>query len=543
MKKRLRYILHISLLCIAVLLSSCVNTLELVAPQGEGRVMSHEGAVADAKAYFDTHFGQNTRSNHQTPTHEAPYVVGNLVPDWESGVTMADNERAYTDFAIQKDYRFFLALEDEEQRICGLELYSRLASVVDFELDGMNQYVATYIPDISFLSCYDYFVEEELLTCEHIDWFTGVVLYTNLWGYHVAAYKYYDGVLVDSSFLNDASKTEEENIADFMRVMKGVALFVAPTSEGTRAIVAEDISGGQIIYYYNDSGELVWSFCQIDGIVATRPTLKPITLIGDDFVDVRTIKNDTIAPIVPSGGGGGSTSSTEEDEEEDDFEKELVEDLFYNTSNLSEEQIKIVGEMLAEIIRDCMGEELYIQLKEAVNNRKFQLSITLNTNETESYFGCYDDFGNDMVINLIVNESNVLLHEMFHAYQYAQTYVGEEENRLDKYNSATLNNEIEGQLAKYLYCKRNEKTLQDELSWQIGFGNPQNIWSDIASLSKYISISNVSYIIHDTSAYWEQYKYIAGIYRQENPDFYKYSTPKNISVTIQNIANLGINCK
>ena len=268
---------HITLtapLSVAVLLASCVNTLELVAPQGKRRVMSHEVAVADAKAYFDTHFGQNTRSNNQAPSHEAPYVVGNLVPDWESGVTMADNERAYTDFAIQKDYRFFLALEDEEQRICGLELYSRLASVVDFELDGMNQYVATYIPDISFLSCYDYFVEEELLTCEHIDWFTGVVLYTNLWGYHVAAYKYYDGVLVDSSFLNDASKTEEENIVDFMRVMKGVALFVAPTSEGTRAIVAEDISGGQIIYYYDESGKLVWSYCQIDGIVATRPTLK-----------------------------------------------------------------------------------------------------------------------------------------------------------------------------------------------------------------------------------------------------------------------------
>ena len=37
--------LHYALLCIAVLLSSCVNTLELVAPQGEGRVMSHEVAA------------------------------------------------------------------------------------------------------------------------------------------------------------------------------------------------------------------------------------------------------------------------------------------------------------------------------------------------------------------------------------------------------------------------------------------------------------------------------------------------------------------
>ena len=74
------------LLLLAVMLASCVNTLEVVTPRGGERVVSHEGAVADAKAYFDTHFGQNTRSNNQTPSHEAPYVVGNLIPDWESGV-------------------------------------------------------------------------------------------------------------------------------------------------------------------------------------------------------------------------------------------------------------------------------------------------------------------------------------------------------------------------------------------------------------------------------------------------------------------------
>ena len=434
MKKRLRYILHISLLCIAVLLSSCVNTLELVAPRGEGRVMSHERAVADARSYFLTHFGQNTRSDNPTPTHEAPYVVGNLVPDWESGVTMADNERAYTDFAIQKDCRFFLALEDEEGQVCGLELYSRLASVVDFELEGMNQYVATYIPDISFLSCYDYFVEEGLLTCEHIDWFTGVVLYTNLWGYHVAAYKYYDGVLVDSSFLNDASKTEEENIADFMRVMSGISLFVAPTAEGTRAIVAEDISGGQIIYYYNDSGELVWSFCQIDGIVATRPTLKPISIPGEDIVDVRTIKNDTIVPIVPSGGGGSTTST----EKEEPTGEDMAEDLF-DTKDLSPDKNKALIDMLSQILEDCMGKELLTQLV-----GKGEIAITFNFESSTP--SAYNHESKSIVMTNYY--SDVLLHELFHAFQYSQI------KDVKTYNLASANYEVEGQLARYVYLLR-----------------------------------------------------------------------------------------
>ena len=433
MKKRLRYILHISLLCVVVLLSSCVNTLELVAPQGERRVMSHEGAVADAKAYFDTHFGQNTRSNNQTPTHEAPYAVGNLVPDWESGVTMADNERAYTDFAIQKDYRFFLALEDEEQRICGLELYSRLASVVDFELEGMNQYVATYIPDISFLSCYDYFVEEGLLTCEHIDWFTGVVLYTNLWGYHVAAYKYYDGVLVDSSFLNDASKTEEENIADFMRVMSGISLFVAPTVEQTRAIVAEDISGGQIIYYYDESGELVWSYCQIDGIVATRPTLKPISIPGEDIVDVRTIKNDTIAPIVPSGGGSGSTS-TEEDKLDS---KKFADKILKNT--LSPSDSMRLHTMLTEILNDCMG---HTMLQE-IYDKGTQINITFNSNISRSKYKFNSNIHSSTIV-MCNDHSEGLVHELFHFVQhYTLGY--------NTYQSAYVNFEVEAHIVSLMY--------------------------------------------------------------------------------------------
>ena len=438
-------ITYCTLLCVVVLLSSCVNTLELVAPRGERRVMSHEVAVADAKAYFDTHFGQNTRSNDQTPTEEAPYVVGNLVPDWESGVTMADNERAYTDFAIQKDYRFFLALEDEEQRICGLELYSRLASVVDFDLEGMNQYVATYIPDISFLSCYDYFVEEGLLTCEHIDWFTGVVLYTNLWGYHVAAYKYYDGVLVDSSFLNDTAQTEEENIADFMRVMKGIALFVAPAAEGTRAIVAEDISGGQIIYYYNDSGELVWSYCQIDGIVATRPILKPISIPGEDIVDVRTIKNDTIAPIVPSGGGGGSGSTSTEREEPTG--EEIAEDLF-DTSNLEEPEKAAVADMLEEIYADCMGKALLDSLIANESNIQYATSYPDNYDIPEELINTsayiYDQ---DMLVYR-GEGVDVLLHELFHTYQYRMI------NSEETFEASNAKLEIEAQIARTLFAVR-----------------------------------------------------------------------------------------
>ena len=237
--------LHYALLCIAVLLSSCVNTLELVAPQGERRVMSHEVAVADAKAYFDTHFGQNTRSNDQTPTEEAPYAVGNLVPDWESGVTIANEHKTHTDFAMQKDFRYFLLLgENEEGQMQGVELYSRFVSVEDYSLGATSQYVATYIPDEEYLKSYGAVAQNYGINCAEWYEFSGVVLYTLPSGHHVAAYRYEGGELVDRSFLYDREQTNEENIADFMAVMEGLMLGVARANNGTRTDVEILYFGG-----------------------------------------------------------------------------------------------------------------------------------------------------------------------------------------------------------------------------------------------------------------------------------------------------------
>lgn len=114
---------------------------------------------------------------------------------------------------------------------------------------------------------------------------------------------------------------------------------------------------------------------------------------------------------------------------------------------------------------------------------------------------------------------------------------------LKKYLLSTINNEIEGQFAKYMYCKRNEKTLQDELGWQMGFSDPNNVWSDIADLYDDVSIANVSYTIHNQSSYLEKYRDIVGVYKNDNPDYYKFTSVKNANATIQNVIYLGINCK
>lgn len=420
------------LLMVAVMLSACVNTLELAVPKSSERVgVTHEGAVANAKAYFDTHFGFNTRSNDQTPTPDAPYVVGNLVPDWESGVTVASERKSYTDFAMQKDYHYFLLLgEEESEQMQAVELYSRFVSVEDVVDGTMSQYVATYIPDEEYLNSYGAVAQDYGINCAEWYEFSGVVLYTLPHGHHVAAYRYKEGELVAGSFLYDSEQTTEQNIADFMAVTEGIRVSVGELSEGTRSDV---LYGGTI-----------------EEIVIVYDTGFPIFII--DNTDIWETGNRLIEPfdnfhIVLGGGGGGTTTTEEEDEEDEDFEKKLVEDLF-DTSNLSDDKVKEVGKMLMEIIQDCMGGELYNKLVKTCEDDG-QLSIIFASS------GAVPSYKNTTrTITITDNYSDTLLHEMFHAYQDVM---------IDSdLSTISTNLEIEAQVAKYKYAYREGSPISEE---------------------------------------------------------------------------------
>ena len=416
--------LHYALLCVVLLLSSCVNTLELVAPQGERRVMSHEVAVDNARSYFLTHFGQKTRSNNQAPSHEAPYAVGNLVPDWESGVTIANEHKTHTDFAMQKDFRYFLLLgENEEGQMQGVELYSRFVSVEDYSLGATSQYVATYIPDEEYLKSYGAVAQDYGINCAEWYEFSGVVLYTLPSGHHVAAYRYEGGGLVDRSFLYDRDQTNEENIADFVAVMEGLMLGVARANNGTRADVE--------ILYFGGVG---------DTIIETAYTkdysdhFYKAPLPEDCPVVEAVITDRTTAISILGGGGSGSTST----EKEEPTGEDMAEDLF-DTKDLSPDKNKALIDMLSQILEDCMGKELLTQL---VGEGKIAITFNFESSTPSAY--------NHESKSIVMTNyySDVLLHELFHAFQYSQI------KDVKTYNLASANYEVEGQLARYVYLLR-----------------------------------------------------------------------------------------
>lgn len=433
MRTRLTYkALRGALLVVALGLTACVNTLEVAIPNGFNAENCRKQAIGNAVDYFDNHRALLTRSAEAEPTEEAPFVVGNIVPDWDSAVTIANDEKRHTDFAMRKDYRFFLLLgEGGEQQ--AVELYSRFASVEEFALDTMNQFVATYIPAEEYLPSYPAVAQDYGINCAELYEFSGVVLYTMLSGHYVAAGRYQDGELTQRAFLYDEDKTTEENIADFYAIMEGTVLGVAVVQQDTRVVLE------------NENNPV-----EIEEIVITqKPPFKfaPIEIMSDNNTVIYPIVDNEFPFIVVGGGGGESTTTEEEEEEEEKDEEptadELVEALF-DTEGLSDEQKDKVGKMLQEIIKDCMGEELYNQLLAKLNDNHIQIVFS---NKTPSYL--------NNILNFNENSySDTLLHELFHAYQDLSIQ--------GSLNSISVNLEIEAQLAKYKYAYRKNSPVPDD---------------------------------------------------------------------------------
>lgn len=406
----------------AVLFGACTNTLNLSYYPTESQTELHNRATQRAIEFFESSYDHITRSSNQEPTEEVPYVLGEFYPHWDNGTTAANELRSYSEYTLSKESRFLLYPKpnnDEET----IDLHSRFISIIDNERGATCQYIVTYIPDTNYIPTYIKYVEDD--ECNVSEWgdFSGFVLYTMLSGHHVAVYRYNDGVCVDGAFLYDRYKTTEENIDDFLDIVKGLKIGIVVG--GTRS--DEPIYGGT-----GDPIEIIY----------TRTF--PIIIIEDPDDIGTTILDGLVDPLADGlggpGGGGGSTTTSQDQEQPtpEDVRKKL-----FGKSDISKEEEQEVEEMLRQILRDCLGEELCRQLM----NSNYDIEIRFDYYSPTSRFGS-DDSG--LVIILRDYRSAAFLHEMIHAYQAhslgAQTF-----------NNSIVNLEVQAYLAMYLYLLGNQQ--------------------------------------------------------------------------------------
>ena len=128
-----------------------------------------------------------------------------------------------------------------------------------------------------------------------------------------------------------------------------------------------------------------------------------------------------------TGGGGGSSGSGSQ--------------AIFGNDQLTEDTWKLLDDMLDEILDDCMGGNLYNEIKKQLNGDKVTIQIV------DGIDSSYNWNTNTLSLNVNDLESYAYLHELIHLYQTLQETISSFENTL-------MNREIEAQYAQYLFLRK-----------------------------------------------------------------------------------------
>jgi len=290
-------------------------------------------------------------------------------------------------------------------------------SVIDYEIDTLSQYVATYIPAADYVD--NYVNEYGEMDCSAWGDFSGVVLYTMLSGHHVAAYSYDNGELTGQSFLYNPDQSPEENTTDFLAVMNGLELFVRPYSEETRSnsialgpywIEEITINGsGQQTYDYGFNNVSPWDIAGLISGPVILANPKPITVIGQQITNpqIKTHNSRSYSKLI-----------------------------FSNYSSCSD--TTEICSMIEEIMNSEIGENLL----KALTDKNVKTIFKFDSKYKNSVIQILELGQPTITLNKYI--SHKLFHELFHALQASM--VG-----FDSFVGAKANYEVECYVATYIF--------------------------------------------------------------------------------------------
>ena len=202
----------------------------------------------------------------------------------------------------------------------------------------------------------------------------------------------------------------------------------------------------------------------------------------------------------------------------------------FRNPNMTNENWQVIENMLNKITQDCLGQALYNGLLEKLNGSKLAIEFV------DGRISAFRLAESKIMIGIdIMNESNILFHEMFHAYQaYAEVP--------DTYWNSLLNGEFEAHYAQYLYLKKMPE-------YQV----PGNRWAQIYTQSdRGITIWQLERFV-DSKGRLLQEEYALANYlftlSQYNSDFrrggyenYPYNYDRPAGSTFNNLKTLAKDC-
>ena len=257
MQKSCRYFL---VCVIAAGLFACVREPH-EASSGSSPQRSSRLSVDEARAFFEKNLSSDvTRASDAVPT--GPFVVENVLPDWEGAEQSSNKRIACVDVPAQTGSEFLIKRRRTDGTFYGVRAYGKLLVVKSMQTDSLSTYMRYLVPDEIYATFYDGDLSNLFANCEDRGDYCGLELYTTLDGAVVAAARYYEGTLLASVFICDTRMSEFERSWRLRNLLAGVYInrrIVGPTR------MTDDWDFGGKTCFYDSRGTLFY-VDYIDGV-------------------------------------------------------------------------------------------------------------------------------------------------------------------------------------------------------------------------------------------------------------------------------------
>lgn len=187
-------------------------------------------SIEEARAFFDSYV--SSIATRTTADNPMPFVIGDYSIDWENAEESSLPHLSSVDVPTETEFVYFVGRYDANSELYTVRADSKIIVVKESDNDAIMTYVRTTIPDAFYADVFhDQNICDLTLNCDDRTDYWGLEYYSTLDGCPIAVAKYENGECVASVYLKDESRTIENRIAAFGRLMGNTWVIRRPAEQ------------------------------------------------------------------------------------------------------------------------------------------------------------------------------------------------------------------------------------------------------------------------------------------------------------------------
>ena len=504
-------------------------------------------SIPEAQEFFENSFTTAQTRNVADKKDNGKFDPGEFTPQWSKAVTSQNANMGSVDIPLLPEYKYKAIrchFENGKSRAYMVDITQKLVVLKSKHTGKKVQYILSLIPEKDYYKKHKGDMDAAFTHAGEKNGYSGLAVYTHIGTSRIISVaKFRNGKLLANVFLPSGKGTLESRRKRANALLDGIKV------PRIKATVTRSVGEGEPeVFYCSFCGQKVdncecWSVeaeCQCGVCALCLGRLCPwcdqdpcVCDLYCPFCEYLDCICDEPTGCVYCGEPDCHGECWDEGElppiEENPDSKITAQDLFRN-SNMIDENWQVIDKMLDKITENCMGEALIDGLYKALDGAT--LSIQFTNNEGGEFH--FDGETAGISLGMSSVESNVLFHEMWHAYQaYQETE--------STFTDSMLNQEIEAHYAQYLYVSSLPEYAGNK--WENAY-TTDNRLRGTAKIKDYID--NKGSLINSTiSALFEtfmEFTLVPIFHKTKGYENCSYDNSRSITTNFSNLKELTKNC-